>query len=1695
MASAKEFLAKHGLAIGSPSTIVFNSSGVLQAAALSGASFAITSVDLDGGTDIGADLADADLFLVDDGAGGTNRKSALSRVKKYIYSAVSGDATVSDTGALTIASGSVENAMLAGSIANSKLTNSTVSFGGVSLALGASDATPAFDLSDATNYPTSSLSGTITNAQLAGSIANSKLTNSTITVSDGSNSTATALGGTITFAGTSGEVDVAESSGTVTIGLPSDVTISNDLVVTGDLTVSGTTTTINSNTLNIGDNIITLNSDVTGTPTQNAGIEVERGTGNNVQLRWNETSDKWQFTNDGSTFSDLGAGLTIQEEGSALSTAAQTLNFVGAAVTATGSGTTKTITISGGDIVNDTTPQLGGNLDLNSSNITGTGNINITGTSTVSGLTSISGAQFSGNVTPTGGQGVEIFAPDTSTGQIQSFDRANSNFDKLIIKGDPVEIYDGSTKTIETTNSGVTVTGNIVVSGTVDGVDVAALNTSVSGKLSDVVDDTSPQLGGDLASNGNNINIADSDLIQIGTGNDLQIYHQSDVSYFKSTNASAPIRFQAPGGEVMGNFIPNGAVELYHDGSKKLETTSTGTTVTGTLTATTLAGTLSTAAQANITSLGSLTALTVTGATNLGTVQAETLAIENPAQQHTYTVTVASKTSAHPYTGQGSSNAYFLDGKEAPSIILAPNMTYRFDQSSNTNSGHPLRFYLEADKTTAYTTGVTTNGTAGSSGAYTQIVVTDATPPVLYYQCSAHAYMGSVSSSLTEGRLSDISDVHTTAPTDGQALVWDNSNSYWAPGTVGGALTIQDEGSALSTSGTTLNFVGAGVTASGTGATKTITIPGGSSSLTVQDEGSALSTAATTLNFVGSGVTASGTGATKTITISGGGGGSSLSIKDEGSALSTAATTLNFVGAGVTASGTGAEKTITISGGTAGTQSYTPQPVYAQLGLTSNHTVGTSYSAITTFNTRIKDTSNNNALTSTLGDGKFIIPAGVSKIKLRASVWVDDVAGQVITQFWKNGAIVAGTTSLDVETSGGEFPVAFTRILDVQQNDYFQVAIYGADAGTVNTNYQSRTWFELEVVEGSILGGLGNLSTLQDVHNASPTDGQALVWDNSNSYWAPGTVGAAITVQDEGSALSTTATTLNFVGAGVTASGTGATKTITISGGGGGSSGSTGIGGQFTSGTGNGSATTFTSPINTNLANNLIVSVDGIMQRPTTDYTVSGTTVTFGTAPPAGTAVLVRSFSGAISSKADFTIQNFTANGSNTVYKLAESVTSGDHVLVSINGIIQRSGSDYTYNTGNGNITFDEAPTSGDIISFRTFDLQQSTSATVSDTAPTNPRNGDFWFDSSTAKLYMRYEDGSSNQWVSLSVAGAAGADGADGTPTVYANTSVLPSSGNSVGDLAFATLTKSLHVWDGSEWDRINSGGDELPRLTTVPASTLHLSGVTGANQSVTMVASDPEGFPITYSYDTNPANTNKASIVNHANGVFKIVPSTNSSHAGDFTLRLKASDGVHISSHAIAVSLMFSTNITFDTSVSTINSTYTTNNKVDVTVTASAVAINEQDLALGKGYLEYKIINDGNYPMMGVNTGSHNGSYGASDAQYLYHDGSRYPGGYTTGLSSSGANDIIMIAYDTAAGSHGKVWFGMNGSWQDSLSLSDIASGTGGNSFGSGNSNTNGLRVAFASGGGSADNYRIEIISHTQGAQYTIPTGFTLA
>jgi hypothetical protein len=108
-----------------------------------------------------------------------------------------------------------------------------------------------------------------------------------------------------TIAGTANEIEVSGSgseNSAVTIGLPDSVTITNDLTVGGNLTVNGTLTSLNTEQVTIEDNVVVLNSNVTGSPAANAGIEVERGTSANTSIIWNETNDKWTLTNDGTNY-------------------------------------------------------------------------------------------------------------------------------------------------------------------------------------------------------------------------------------------------------------------------------------------------------------------------------------------------------------------------------------------------------------------------------------------------------------------------------------------------------------------------------------------------------------------------------------------------------------------------------------------------------------------------------------------------------------------------------------------------------------------------------------------------------------------------------------------------------------------------------------------------------------------------------------------------------------------------------------------------------------------------------------------------------------------------------------------------------------------------------------------------------------------------------------------------------------------------------------------------------------------------------------------------------------------------------------------------------------------------------------------------------------------------------------------------
>jgi len=98
-------------------------------------------------------------------------------------------------------------------------------------------------------------------------------------------------------------------NGTGKVYLNDNAEVNGNLVVGGNLTVSGTTTTVNSETIALADNIIDLNSNfTTGTPTENSGIRIMRGDSPAVQVRWNEATDKWEITNDGTNYSSV-AGL------------------------------------------------------------------------------------------------------------------------------------------------------------------------------------------------------------------------------------------------------------------------------------------------------------------------------------------------------------------------------------------------------------------------------------------------------------------------------------------------------------------------------------------------------------------------------------------------------------------------------------------------------------------------------------------------------------------------------------------------------------------------------------------------------------------------------------------------------------------------------------------------------------------------------------------------------------------------------------------------------------------------------------------------------------------------------------------------------------------------------------------------------------------------------------------------------------------------------------------------------------------------------------------------------------------------------------------------------------------------------------------------------------------------------------------
>ena len=148
----------------------------------------------------------------------------------------------------------------------------------------------------------------------------------------------------------------------------------------------------------------------------------------------------------------------------------------------------------------------------------------------------------------------------------------------------------GSGTSVTVNSAATLVLTNANSTGVVTATSFVGSGANLTGVLSNIVEDSSPQLGGELQSNGNNIRLADNDILYIGTDGDGTLYHNGSNT-FLSENGTGELYLQgntfvairsSDAGEMMGKFIRNGAVELYHDNTKKFETASHGATFFGT---------------------------------------------------------------------------------------------------------------------------------------------------------------------------------------------------------------------------------------------------------------------------------------------------------------------------------------------------------------------------------------------------------------------------------------------------------------------------------------------------------------------------------------------------------------------------------------------------------------------------------------------------------------------------------------------------------------------------------------------------------------------------------------------------------------------------------------------------------------------------------------------------------------------------------------------------------------------------------------------------------------------------------------------------------------------------------------------------------------------------------------------------------
>lgn len=133
------------------------------------------------------------------------------------------------------------------------------------------------------------------------------------------------------------------------------------------------------------------------------------------------------------------------------------------------------------------------------------------------------------------------------------------------------------------------------------------------------------------------------------------------------------------------------------------------------------------------------------------------------------------------------------------------------------------------------------------------------------------------------------------------------------------------------------------------------------------------------------------------------------------------------------------------------------------------------------------------------------------------------------------------------------------------------------------------------------------------------------------------------------------------------------------------------------------------------------------------------------------------------------------------------------------------------------------------------------------------------------------------------------------GGTEIYANQADLPLEGVDAGTQAYVAENNRLYMWNGDGWYNI-SLINTAPTITSGGAGSYTLV-VGGSPTIITLAAEDPEGLPITWSYQVTSGTLGNTATVEQADNVFTITPSSNEAHHGEFTIAFIASDGVNIS------------------------------------------------------------------------------------------------------------------------------------------------------------------------------------------------------